>query len=126
MMRGASSRWRLTGTFLNGSGGGNETRLPGQGLGTFSSFERQSGQVHPVTTNNHRMTKTPESLKTATGQSDQVSEPAIPAPEISDSPTQIICDLADSDAFVETYRKPHVPVMSAFGAGRLHVFRFYG
>jgi hypothetical protein len=72
------------------------------------------------------MTKTPESLKTATGQSDQVSEPAIPAPEISGSPTQIICDLAEADAFVEQYRKPHVPVMSAFGAGRLHVCRFYG
>jgi len=25
---------------------GDETRLPGQGLGTFSSFERQSGWVH--------------------------------------------------------------------------------
>lgn len=43
----------------------------------------------------------------------------------ADNPT-VICDLADSDAFVETYRKPHVPVMSSFGAGRLHVCRLYG
>lgn len=39
---------------------------------------------------------------------------------------KMICDLADADAFVECYRKPHVPVMSAFGGGRLHAFRLYG
>jgi hypothetical protein len=38
----------------------------------------------------------------------------------------MICDLAEGNAFVEDYRKPHVPVMSAFGGGRLHVCRFYG
>jgi hypothetical protein len=38
----------------------------------------------------------------------------------------MICDLAEANAFVEEYRKPHVPVMSAFGGGRLHVCRFYG
>jgi len=43
----------------------------------------------------------------------------------ADNPT-IICDLADSDAFVDNYRKPHVPVMSSFGAGRLHVCRVSG
>jgi hypothetical protein len=72
------------------------------------------------------MTNAPESLKTVAVQSDQVSEPVIPAPESSDSPTRMICDLAEANAFVEEYRKPHVPVMSAFGAGRLHVCRYYG
>jgi len=72
------------------------------------------------------MTNAPESLKTAAVQSDRVSEPVIPAPGSSDSPTRMICDLAEANAFVEEYRKPHVPVMSAFGGGRLHVCRFYG
>ena len=72
------------------------------------------------------MVKAPELPKTATHQSVPASEPAIHEQGNSDSPTRIICDLADSDAFVETYRKPHVPVMSSFGAGRLHVCRFYG
>lgn len=60
------------------------------------------------------------------------SEPvpvSVPTPcgpgKSADSPA-IICDLADSDAFVESYRKPHVPVMSSFGAGRLHTCRLYG
>ncbi len=65
------------------------------------------------------MTNAPESLKTATVQS-------APAPGNTDSPTRMICDLAEANAFVEEYRKPHVPVMSAFGGGRLHVCRFYG
>jgi hypothetical protein len=47
-------------------------------------------------------------------------------PKSPRSQTQVICDLADANAFVEEYRKPHVPVMSAFGVGRLHVCRFYG
>ncbi|MCX6908014.1 MAG: hypothetical protein NTY01_08225, partial [Verrucomicrobia bacterium] len=72
------------------------------------------------------MTNAPESLKTATVQSDQGSDPAIPTPGGPDSPTRMICDLAEANAFVEEYRKPHVPIMSAFGGGRLHVCRFYG
>lgn len=72
------------------------------------------------------MTKAPESTQTVTVQPDQVSASAIHIPESSDSPTKVICDLADANAFVEEYRKPHVPVMSAFGAGRLHVCRLYG
>ena len=43
-----------------------------------------------------------------------------------DAPPRMICDLADANAFVEEYRKPHVPVMSAFGGGRLHACRFHG
>jgi hypothetical protein len=72
------------------------------------------------------MTNATESLKTAAVPSGQVSEPVIPAGESPDFPTRIICDLADANAFVEEYRKPHVPVMSAFGGGRLHVCRYYG
>jgi len=45
---------------------------------------------------------------------------------VLDSEVKVICDIADGNAFVEEYRKPHIPVMSAFGVGRLHVCRFYG
>ena len=38
----------------------------------------------------------------------------------------MICDLAEANAFVEAFRKPHVPIMSAFGGGRLHVCRLHG
>jgi hypothetical protein len=72
------------------------------------------------------MTNAPESLQTAAIQSEPASMPAVREPEPSGSPTQILCDLADADAFVEQYRKPHVPIMSAFGAGRLHVCRLQG
>lgn len=47
-------------------------------------------------------------------------------PEETNVPPTVICDLAEADAFVETYRKPHVPVMSAFGAAQLHVCRMNG
>ncbi len=43
----------------------------------------------------------------------------------ADKPT-IICDLAEGNAFVEAYGKPHIPVMSTFGAGRLHTCRLNG
>ena len=72
------------------------------------------------------MKTAPESLKTASTQSAPVSKRAVRKPKSSRSQTQVICDLADANAFVEEYRKPHVPVMSAFGVGRLHVCRFYG
>jgi hypothetical protein len=67
-----------------------------------------------------------ESLKTAATQPHRVPETEIHDEGNAGSPTQIICDLSDANAFVEEYRKPHVPVMSAFGVGRLHVCRFYG
>src|ERR1035441_38908 len=44
----------------------------------------------------------------------------------ADRGPSIICDLAEGNAFVESYGKPHIPVMSAFGAGRLHACRLYG
>jgi hypothetical protein len=72
------------------------------------------------------MTTAPESSKTAAVQSGQASESAIPAPWSPDSQTRIICDLAATNAFAEDYSKPHVPVTSAFGGGRLHVCRAYG
>ena len=40
--------------------------------------------------------------------------------------TTVICDLAEADGFVESHGKPHVPVMSAFGAGQLHICRLTG
>ena len=40
--------------------------------------------------------------------------------EASPESPKIICDIADGNAFVEELRKPHIPIMSAFGAGRLH------
>ena len=40
--------------------------------------------------------------------------------------TTVICDLAEANAFVESQGKPHVPVMSSFGAGRLHLCRLHG
>jgi hypothetical protein len=72
------------------------------------------------------MLKAPESITTASPKAMPVTTPAPCGPgKSADNPT-IICDLADLDAFVDTYRKPHVPVMSSFGAGRLHVCRLLG
>ena len=72
------------------------------------------------------MLNAPESITTASPQAMPATAPVPCGPgKSADNPT-IICDLADSDAFVEAYRKPHVPVMSSFGAGRLHVCRLYG
>lgn len=68
----------------------------------------------------------PESLQTATTPPTPVPAVAVHEPKPDGSPTRMICDLADANAFVEEYRKPHVPVMSAFGVDRLHVCRFYG
>ena len=78
------------------------------------------------TTKHHRMLNAPELLKTVTPQPVPELKPPAQDQENSNSPTRVICDLADANAFVEEYRKPHVPVMSAFGVGRLHVCRFYG
>lgn len=44
----------------------------------------------------------------------------------ADGGPSIICDLAEGNAFVESYGKPHIPVMSSFGAGRLHACRMNG
>ncbi len=72
------------------------------------------------------MLNAPETNKTSPPLAVPTTAPIPCGPgKSSDSPT-IICDLADSDAFVESYRKPHVPVMSSFGAGRLHVCRLTG
>ena len=72
------------------------------------------------------MLSAPELPKTATAQ-------PVPVPGVgqdgsgrSDGSPSIICDLAEGNAFVEDYGKPHIPVMSAFGAGRLHACRLYG
>src|SRR5260370_1320396 len=72
------------------------------------------------------MLSAPESPKTATRQ-------PVPAPGLgrevngaADGSPNIICDLAEGNAFVESYGKPHIPVMSSFGAGRLHACRMSG
>jgi hypothetical protein len=72
------------------------------------------------------MLNAPETAKTASAQPAQVSAPATREQGKSDNSPTMICDLAEADAFVECYRKPHVPVMSAFGGGRLHVCRLMG
>ena len=72
------------------------------------------------------MLRAPESPKSVTTQ-------PIPAPGLgrdengtADGSPGIICDLAVGNAFADDYGKPHIPVMSAFGAGRLHACRLSG
>ena len=72
------------------------------------------------------MIKTPESTQTATSKPPLVPEPAIPETGNSADQTSMICNLAHSEAFVEGSRNPHVPVLAAFGGGRLHTCRLYG
>ena len=67
-----------------------------------------------------------ETKNTSTAPTVSVSASAPCGPGASADSPAIICDLADSDAFVEVYRKPHVPIMASFGAGRLHVCRLFG
>jgi hypothetical protein len=72
------------------------------------------------------MSNATETNNTAPPQAVATITPAPCGPGTTAGAPSIICDLADADAFVETYRKPHVPVMSSFGAGQLHVCRLYG
>jgi len=72
------------------------------------------------------MINAPESLPKDASQPAPVSAPIFPEPTPSGSVPKVICDLANGNAFVESYGKPHIPVMSAFGTGQLHVCRFYG
>lgn len=72
------------------------------------------------------MLNAPESITTAPPKTVCEATPPPCGPGIGTDKPTIICDLADSDAFAEQYRKPHVPVMSSFGAGRLHACRLYG
>ena len=74
----------------------------------------------------HVMLNAPGSLKTATTQPVQVSETATHGQRKSDSPTSLVCDLAEAKAFCEDYFTPHVPVLTAFGGERLHVCRLNG
>ena len=72
------------------------------------------------------MIKAPEALNTATTESAQLFETAIHGQEESNSATSMVCDLAEASAFCEGYSRPHVPVLAAFGGGRLHVCRLEG
>ena len=48
------------------------------------------------------------------------------SPPDSAAVSRTICDLANAEAFVETFRIPHVPVLTAFGDGGLHTCRLSG
>lgn len=71
------------------------------------------------------MNQAPESLTTTTVQFQPVPAPASPADANLELP-RTICDIAEGSPFVEEYRRPHIPVMSAFGTGQLHSCRLYG
>lgn len=72
------------------------------------------------------MFNAPESLNTATTEAVPVSEPAIRGQEPVDSPVSLLCNLSGAKAFCEDYFTPHIPVLAAFGGGRLHVCRLRG
>ena len=72
------------------------------------------------------MLQAPESTKTATTQPAPVSEPIIPGQVNTNVPVSMYCNLSSAEAFVEGMRNPHVPVLAAFGGGRLHTCRLYG
>src|SRR5260370_29509062 len=72
------------------------------------------------------MLSPPETLKAATAQSVQVSETETHGQEKPASASRTVCDLAEADAFCESYGKPHVPVSVAFGGEPLHVCRLQG
>ena len=72
------------------------------------------------------MTNAPVALKTESVPAAPESAPANRKRGKPASPTRVICDLAEASAFVEFQGKPHVPVMSAFGAERMHVCRLPG
>lgn len=61
----------------------------------------------------------------ATAQSGQ-SESTISGESKSAFPARMVCDLAQSNAFCESYSQPHVPVLAAFGSDRLHACRLVG
>ena len=73
------------------------------------------------------MLTSPESFQTATTtQAAPATDPAILKAGSSDSQANMTCDLARAEAFIEGSRNPHVPVLAAFGGGRLHTCRLYG
>ncbi|HOC54003.1 MAG TPA: AAA family ATPase [Verrucomicrobiota bacterium] len=72
------------------------------------------------------MLNAPESPKTATTHAVAVPVLGRDGNGAADGCPSIICDLAEGNAFVESYGKPHIPVMSSFGAGRLHACRMNG
>ena len=72
------------------------------------------------------MTHPSETAQTATIQIAASPAPGHFVHESPDQAAKMICDLSQANAFIEEYRKPHVPIMSAFGGGRLHVCRLQG
>ncbi len=47
-------------------------------------------------------------------------------PKRQPNQVNVICDLAEGNAFVESHGTPHIPVISSFGAGQLHSCRLHG
>ena len=72
------------------------------------------------------MLSPPETLKAATTQSAKLSETTTHGQEKPASASRTVCDLAEADAFCESYGNPHVPVSVAFGGEPLHVYRLQG
>jgi hypothetical protein len=67
-----------------------------------------------------------ESLKIAEVQPAQMRETAFPVQAKTDSPTNVVCDLAEAKAFCLGYAMPNVPVLAAFGGDRLHSYKLEG
>ena len=67
-----------------------------------------------------------ETLETATTQCGRVSETAPRGPGRSDSPSSLVCDVAEAKAFCLGYGTPNVPVLAAFGGERLHACTLEG
>ena len=54
------------------------------------------------------------------------SEPATPETWKSEGAISMICNVSSAPAFMETSANPHIPVLAAFGGGRLHTCRLRG
>ena len=73
------------------------------------------------------MLTAPESFQTATTtHAAPTADPVVLKTGSSETQVSMTCDLARAEAFIEGSRNPHVPVLAAFGGGRLHTCRLYG
>jgi hypothetical protein len=72
------------------------------------------------------MTNAHEPLQTVTTQPVPAAEPAIPCEAIPNRPATAVFDMAWGNAFYSSSNTPPVPVLSVFGADRLHQCRSDG
>src|SRR5208283_4040909 len=72
------------------------------------------------------MINAPESPETAAAHPVGASETLNHRQGKSDPPTSMVCDLSEAKAFCLGFGMPNVPVLAAFGGGRLHAFRLDG